>query len=357
MEHESASAGPFLTVLIPVGTAGTQALRESLLCMVGQDDVDFEVVLVAGAAASPEDVAGIEEVISDQPPRMTSRLRLVETRATTPGGVRNAGLSGAAGRYVTVLPDGDLALGSWVKTFHDAEPTSDGRILRALGVTQGHSVVAVAGRRAIRAEGAPRSDSPPVFSLWGHALEPHSPAASWAWPRAIEHDHGVRYDTTVTDDPDRELLVRAAELVGVTDLGVVTSVHRTWAAADTRPAGPAAQDVIDNRPLLLPAGEVRRVRAGLSVDAARRVLEDELARTSEELRLTHDHAANLEAIVRSLEAGAEENARRHAKEVGRLRRKLESRGGQVPSEGEPVARKDGPGRFWRSRTRGPDTPR
>ena len=348
---------PFLSVVVPIAGAGTQALRESLLCLVGQDETDFEVVLVAGASTSPEKRVEIDELVADQPRRLASRLRLVECPSATPGAVRNAGLSAARGRYVTVLPEGDLAFGRWVRAFHLAEQASDGRVLRGIGVTQEHSVVAVDGHEAVRAEASPRSSSPARFSLWQHALEPRSPAASWAWPRALVQDHGIQYDATVVDDPDWELLVRVAELVGVHDLGIVTCLHRTW--DPTRPParraaeGPAAHEVIDGRPLLLPAGESGMLRAGLAEDAARRSLLDDLSRTSEELRLTHDHAANLEAMVRSLEARLETGERRHAKEVARLRRTLD-KPADGPSSDRPAPATERPGRSWRPRRRGSD---
>lgn len=343
---------PFLTVVIPAGIVGTQALRESLLSLVGQDDDDFEVILAVEPAADPEVLAGIEEAVADQPPRLTTRARLVEGVEGTPGSARNAASAAARGRYLTVLPEGDLALGRWVRTYHEGEPSADGRILRALGVTQDHTLIDVAGHRAVRAGAAPGAGSPAHFSLWQHALRPCSPAASWAWPRNLVDDHGTAYDAGVVDDPDWEFLVRTAQLVGVVDLGVVTSLSRRWGHA-VAPAsqvrdGSTAQDVIDSRALLIAPGESKRLRDGLAEDATDPGPAEELARTAEELRLTHDHAANLEAIVRNLEgqlAGAEE---RHAEDVARLRRKLERARKTAPAA-QPTTTTPPSGRPWRGR--------
>jgi hypothetical protein len=343
---------PFLSVLVPVGTAGSQALRESLLCLVGQDDVDFEVVLVTSPGAGPQ----VDEVVADQPPRLASRLRRAEADRTTPGAVRNAGLAVARGRFVTVLPEGDLTMASWVTTFHAAEPSAGGRVLRALGVTQEHSVVEVAGHESVRAVGSPRALAPGRFSLWQHALEPLSPPASWAWPRALVQSHGLGYDATVSDDADWELLVRAAELVGVSDLEVVTSLHREWVdtAPDGDDDGPTARDLIDARPLLLPPGAAQQLRDGSSESAAHRALAQELARTSEELRLTHDHAANLEAVVRSLEGRLAAANDRHEQQVARLRRKLESARAARPGDAAAPDQAPAPKGSWRRRGRDSD---
>ncbi|KRE93968.1 hypothetical protein ASG76_11155 [Nocardioides sp. Soil774] len=348
------STSPFLTVVVPVGTTGTQALRESLLCLVGQDDVDFEVVLVTPPGAAPEEDGEVDEVVSDQPPRLAARLRRVVADAATPGAVRNAGLADAQGRFVTVLPEGDLVLGSWVTTFRAAEPSPERRLLRALGVTQEHSLVEVAGHQAVRADGPPRALAPSRFSLWQHALEPLSAPATWAWPRDLVRSHGLGYDATVTDDADWELLVRAAELVGVSDLEVVTSLHREWVG--TAPAstgdGPTARDLIDARPLVVPPGEAQHLRAGSSESATTRALAQELTRTAEELRLTHDHAVNLEAVVRSLQDRLESEQDRHEQQVARLRRKLESARSARPGDGAVPTEKPATKGSWRRRGRG-----
>jgi hypothetical protein len=342
-------ASPFLSVVVPVGTAGEQALRETLLCLVGQDDVDFEVLLVVPEGG---DLAGVvDTVVADQPPRTASRLRVLRTGAGSPGAVRNAGLAVAEGRYVTVLPEGDLVLGGWVARFHAAEQSADGRVLRALGVTQDHALVEVAGHEAVRAVDSPLSDSPALFSVWQHALEPLTPAAGWAWPRTLAGAQSLAYDEDVADDPDWELLVRTAQLVGVADLGAVTSVHRRWtspASSDRAGAGTTAQAVIDDRPLVLPPGEAARMRAGGSESAAVGQLAAELDRTREELRLTHDHASNLEGVVRHLEEQAAQVERRHAKEVARLRRKLQASGPHDPGSASPSPAR---GRGWRPRRR------
>jgi hypothetical protein len=386
---------PFLSVVVPTGQVGEQALRETLLCLVGQDDTDLEVLLVV-----PEgDEATTEGVLADQPPRLAGRVRTVSASGATPGAVRNAALDAATGRYVTVLPEGDLALGSWVATFHRAEPRAAGRVLRALGVRQEHVLDEVAGRPAVRAEGSPRSQSPVMFSLWQHALEPLSPPPSWAFPRALATEEGLRYDEDITDDADWEMMMRLAERVGVADLGVVTSVHREWrpageprrkakASEATRPDvhpfdGPlddlleeprlpatadgerTAQSVIDARPIVIPVGEAARLRAGSTQTAIIRHHREKLELKREQLKLTKNHAANLEGMVRHLERLVAQlkdkvehteqrlakGERRHAKEVKRLRRQLEAATGAQP-EAAPRDADERSARGWRGLRRG-----
>lgn len=365
MSAGQAVDSPFLSIVVPAGRVGEQALRETLLCLVGQEDDDLEVLLTVPGDC---DDSAIEGVLADQPPRLAARVRMVRAAGRTPGAIRNAALAMASGRYLTVLPEGDLALGSWVRTFHQAEPAAEGRVLRALGVIQEHALDEVAGRLAVRAEGSPRSQSPATFSLWQHALEPLSPPASWAWPLTLASDHGVSYDEDISDDPDWELLMRLGQRVGVADLEVVTSVHREWPRADAHVPGGAsttAEEIIDSRELVIPPGQAARMRATGTQTALMRQMGEKLDLKREQLELTHAHAANLEGIVRHLErvvsqlreqvthteqrlARAE---RRHAKELKRLRRKLDApAGGQT--ESEPLAGDDRSGKVWRALRRG-----
>lgn len=362
--QQHARQSPFLSVVVPVGAVGEQALRETLLCLMGQEDDDFEVLLALPAG---QDATATERVLTDQPPSLCSRVHLVRTAVEGPGEVRNVAVAEARGRYVTVLPEGDLVLGSWVRTFRSAEPATEHRVLRALSVTQDHAVVDVGGRAAIRAEGSPRSQSPAAFSLWQHAVEPLSPPGSWAWPRELA-DSGVGYDEHVVDDPDWELLVRLGELVGVAVEPVVTSVHREWTMVrrNALPEGPTAQQVIDARPLVIPAGEAARLRAENTQTAIVRRLNEKLDLKREQLQLTHDHASNLEGIVRHLEEAVRQlkdraahleqrhakAERRHAKEVARLRRKLESARAARPADAADPAEAPAPKGSWRLRGRG-----
>ncbi len=342
---------PFLSIVVPVGVVGEQALRETLLCLAGQDDLDFEALLVVADNSSPVDTGA---VVADQPRRLASRLRVVPITAATPGAVRNAGVAAARGRHVAVLPEGDLVLGSWVAAFHAAEPAAAGRILRARGVSQDHALVEVAGRPAVRAVDSPRSESPAVFSRWQHALEPLTPPAAWAWPRELVDQHSIGYDDTVLDDPDWELLVRITELVDVLDLGTVTSVRRRWTSTPVvaPPGGGAtAQERIDARPLLLPPGEAARMRSASAVSAETQELRDELARTREELRLTHDHATNLEGIVRHLEDTAARAERRRMKEEARARRKADAEP-VAPDPADTSGERPEGTRGWRRKGRG-----
>lgn len=292
MSAHGAGDGPFLSVVVPAGTIGEQALRETLLCLAAQDDVDFEVLLTV--PADGEAAAAAARAVADQPALARERVRIVRAPATTPGAARNAGLAEARGRYVAVLPAGDLVLGSWVGVLHAAETSSGGGLLRTVGVTQDHVMTEVAGLPAVRAVGSPLSTSPARFSLWQHAAEPLTPPAAWAWPRSLVEEHHVAYDETVSDDPDWELLVRLAQLVGVVDLETVTSLRRGWSDAAV-PTHDTAREAIDARPLVLPPGEVRRLQAEAPQSEATRELTTELETSAELIRLKDDHIRNIEA--------------------------------------------------------------
>ncbi len=94
----------------------------------------------------------------------------------------------------------------------------------------------------------------------------------------------------------------------------------------------------------MPAGEAILVGDGLPEVPAMSSVRAEMDRLREEVRLTHQHAGNLEATIEGLQASRQ----RQLQKIERLRRKLRkaraSADGAVESPG-----KDG-GR-WRRRTR------
>ncbi|MDF1604307.1 hypothetical protein [Nocardioides sp. YIM 152315] len=322
---EAAESPPFLGVVLRADGSSAQALRESLLCLSAQSVDDLEVVVVA-VGVPDGGLAAIEEVLADQPTHLARRIRLTVADAETEGAAYNLGLSSVRARYAAAFDAGDLVFGGWLTSFQDAQLEWVDRVMRAPAVVQEHAVVEVRGQSAIRAEDSPRAEPPIGFSLWQHATENLSPAQSWIWPTALHRDFGLRYDPSLSTGAAWEMLVRCAQLAGVSEIPGITSLHRVWSSrASSAAAGSldeAARRALTSRPLLLPAGEAARFRDGVPEGGSASALREQLEARTEELRLTHAHVGNLEAIISSLErklAAAEDS---HREQVARLRAKL-----------------------------------
>lgn len=111
------------------------------------------------------------------------------------------------------------------------------------------------------------------FSLTEHLYANQSPTLSWVFPRSLHLDFGLGFDESMTTTEDWEFLLRAAEIAGVTDIAQSVAVYQWWKDRESSKTLHVEDEWlanqreverrIDAEPLLLPAGETRRLRRDL----------------------------------------------------------------------------------------------
>jgi glycosyltransferase involved in cell wall biosynthesis len=260
---------PFLTALIRTRGRRIHTLRETLLCLNGQTDRDFEV-LVVGHRLEANAIKDVERVLDDQPEDMRQRTRFIRVEDGNRVRPLNVGFAEARGRYTAILDDDDVPMGHWVETFRAMEHRAPGRVLRAACVRQSVRSVAVQNLDGLRAEGPPEACYAKTFDVIGHLRSNESPPICLAFPRGAFHDLGIRFDEMMTTTEDWDYLMRVALLVGVESSTACTGVYRWWTEGESsRTEHPQSEwhrnyDAImrklDSRPLLLPAGTAARLR-------------------------------------------------------------------------------------------------
>ncbi len=268
----------FLSVVMRTQGRRSQELREALLCLSGQVNTDFEVLVVAHKTTVEEQIA-IERVIEDQPPSLRGRIRLLVLDHGRRAAPLNLALKEARGRYLGIFDDDDIVLGNWVDEFARAESSNRGRILRAVSLCQDvtHSEVrAIAGVRGLE---SPKRVFTLRFSLTQHLSLNQSPSLSWVFPRSVYLDFGLSFDESMTTTEDWEFLLRAAEIAGVTDIEHVVAIYQWWRDRETSKTLHSHDEWlanqheverrIDAEPFLLPAGETRATRTDLAPEGAR----------------------------------------------------------------------------------------
>jgi glycosyltransferase involved in cell wall biosynthesis len=264
---------PFLSVLVRTQGRRTASLSDVLLCLAAQTTDDFEVLLLAHDVTDA-DAAVLESTTAGLPEGLRQRTTVVRVEGGGRSRPLNVGVGRSHGRFLAVLDDDDLVLAGWVEAFHDAARQSPGSIVRSLAVEQDMELRP--GRPGFRAKSWPSTRWEAGFSLLSHLVDNHSPVHSYALPREVFQDLGLRFDETLPVLEDWDLLVRAAALLGVHDTGNVTAVYRRWPAASSSFAEHAEEDwprtawqVVaswDRAPLLLPAGSATPLReAGIYV--------------------------------------------------------------------------------------------
>lgn len=300
----SYAEGPFLTVVMRTQGRRPQELREALLSLAAQTSSDFEVLVVVHRAGADEH-AVVERVVADQPASFRDRIRVVRLDEGGRAAPLNLGLEHAQGRYIGIVDDDDVVLAHWVESYAAAERALPGSVLRSLVLVQ---QVEPDGA-GLRPAGPLQSYYAPRFSLAQHLAANQSPTLGWVLPRWLVHVAGLRFDDTMTTTEDWELLLRAAELAGVTDTGRATSIYRRYAERESSRTLHADdewqrnQEEIerrtDARPVLLPAGdagEVRRLRQRV------RDLAQARTRLRSKLRQAREDVERLEAEVAALRA-------------------------------------------------------
>jgi glycosyltransferase involved in cell wall biosynthesis len=260
---------PFLTALIRTRGRRIHTLRETLVCLNGQTDLDIEI-LVVGHRLETERIKDVERVLDDQPEEMRLRTRFIRVEDGNRVRPLNVGFAEARGRYIAILDDDDIPMGNWVETFRKMDGRAPGRVLRTACVRQSVRSVTVQDLDGLRAEGPPETCYDKNFDLINHLRSNESPPICLAFPRGAFHDLGIHFDEAMTTTEDWDYLMRVALVVGVESSTACTGVYRWWTEGESsRTEHPQSEwhrnyDAImrklDSRPLLLPIGTTVQLR-------------------------------------------------------------------------------------------------
>lgn len=223
---------PFLSVIMRTRGNRPEALAEVLLCLCGQSDLDFEV-LIMGHNLDDDGRQTVNSIIASLPDYMDGKVRLVEVvggNRTTP---LNEGFKAASGRYISILDDDDLVFDNWVEEFHALEKENAGSILHAFCAAQdwrttkndrGETVLtSVSGFKTIYCT---------RFEMLEQLSVNHCPTFSLAFPKYVFELLGVRFDETLNTTEDWDFLMRCAFICGVVDTPVITGIYRLWINAE-----------------------------------------------------------------------------------------------------------------------------
>lgn len=259
----------FLSVVMRTQGRRLPCLTEALESLVAQTDRDFEVIVVRHRIETGL-VAGVDAVLDAQPSWLRERTRVLDLETGARGAPLNLGFEAAAGSYLVILDDDDLVLPHWVATFRELHDRQPGRALRAAALLQEVEAVTTDGQTAAVPVGAPVEHWPKPFHLLDHLLMNGTPPMTIAFPRAVFHELGERFDEQLDTTEDWDFLLRAVALVGVANTEEVTSTYHWWVNAESSRHlhddalwarnHDLVQRRMDERVLLLPHGSVQRLQ-------------------------------------------------------------------------------------------------
>lgn len=268
-DEEKSPARPFLSIITRTQGTRPHCLIELLTALAGQDDHDFELLIVAHKITIPQQLA-IERIIEDCPEWLRNITRLIRENEGNRSRPLNRGFAEARGQYIAIHDDDDVPFAHWVSTFRKLASDGPGTMLRSVAARQETDIVEIAGRKGIRATSS-FMPYPAHFDLLSHLSGNFSPNNTLAFPRGVFHDLNLRFDEDLTTTEDWDFLVRAAAIVGVTTSPEITSIYHWWkeghqsSRSDHETAEwdanyAAILRKFDRIPIILPPGSAQRLR-------------------------------------------------------------------------------------------------
>ncbi|WP_077071183.1 glycosyltransferase family 2 protein [Mailhella massiliensis] len=227
-ETQQSEERVFLSVLTRTQGRRPQELRETLLCLSAQTDMDFEVLLV-GHKVSENQEKEIRAIIDEQVESLKKRIRFLKLDHGNRTVPLNFGFAHARGEYTAILDDDDVVFADWVEQFHNAAKERPGTLLHTYAACQNWMKLnkgSFVG--TVRACDSPKDIYCKPF-LWPEQMHcNHCPPVGLAFPTAIFQQLGVMFDESLSTTEDWDYLQRVAMLAGVTDIKKVTCIYRWW---------------------------------------------------------------------------------------------------------------------------------
>jgi hypothetical protein len=286
----TASSVPLLSIVMRTQVRRPEALRDVLLCLAGQSDGRFELVLVVHDG----DLEEARHILLDQPRWLQVRTRVLSASGGTRSRPLNVGIEGAQGSHIAFLDDDDLVLANWVSTFLEAAVWHPRKLLRArVGVQRVRAEQWEDGVFGHSVESGIDTPYPEAYDLGDHLRVNLTPFMAFAFPRGFLTVFGGA-DESLEVCEDWDLALRAASVIGVTDIPTLTAIYRRWSSGDDSYSRHASaiwerdmvrvRSKLDGRPVVVGAGAASKLARETELDGIR----SELAalRSSSSWRIT-----------------------------------------------------------------------
>ena len=278
---------PRFTTLVRTQGRRPDSLAEALRSIAAQTYDDHETVLLV----HDPDPTTAEQVAAGLPADATPPdLRIVSVTDGDRSRPLNVGLESATGDYVCMLDDDDLVTDSWLAEFAAGATAAPGTMIRAIALSEPWS--SDGGFQPVRPTGPRTREHADVFDLLAHLSHNETPLCSVALPLAAMRRFELSFDEDLPVYEDWELFMRVAQICGVTSIDAETSIYRRLdhgnanTEVDERVWHETHGRVIDrlsSRPVLVPAGDARRIASAHFVPGGGSRWEDDHAAAQREV--------------------------------------------------------------------------
>lgn len=272
---------PFLSVITRTQGKRPEMLRETLLCLAGQSDQDFEVIVI-GHKLDNDQTETVEGILNEQPDFLRKKIRFFKLDHGTRTTPLNFGFAHAHGEYIAILDDDDIVFDHWISSFHKAAVKRPGAVLHAGVLSQDWMTVGTdSGMIGLRATDAHDDKYVKEFDFFRQMRCNNCPIIGIAFPAYLLQKLGMIFDESLTTTEDWDYLMRCVFVAGVEDINDATSIYRHWKNAESSATVHKKEEWDENyvqiinkfmdMPLIIPAG----VRKSLSQETLYALLDSQ----------------------------------------------------------------------------------
>ena len=243
---------PFLSIVTRTQGKRPEMLRETLLCLAGQEEQDFEIILI-GHKLNKEQNMVVSDILNEQPEFLRNKIRFYTLDKGNRTAPLNFGFAHARGSYISILDDDDLVMDDWVSSFKNTARNNSGAILLSAVYSQDWQIVQdKCGITALRACDRPINDMySSKFDIFQQMRYNNCPSMGFAFPSYLFHEFGLVFDETMETMEDWDYVMQCALIVGVKETHKRTAIYRRWTNAESSKTEHAHEEWIKNHNRIL----------------------------------------------------------------------------------------------------------
>ena len=263
-----------LSIVLRTQLKRIDCLEDALLCLVGQSDQSFELLIVLHSEQGRKE---LDSLLSKQPKSLNDKVQVLQTTGGNRGVPLNVGIAASNGTHIAFFDDDDLLTSNWVEEFHKAGVMHPVNILRSqVGTLWSQRVLNESNKEQVIQIAEPTAEYCSTYSHTDHLLVSHTPFMSLCFPISLFEGTGLIADENLAVCEDWDLLLRASNVLEVVDIPVVTSFYRRWIDQETsyslyapqvwQASEEAVLSKLSEDRLVLPGKEIFRIRELLELE-------------------------------------------------------------------------------------------
>lgn len=211
-------------VVTRLGVEGFPDIYDLQYCLNGQSDCNFEWIILLRPSAHKKFNQLIQELKYTS--ELFPRIKIYKVKSDSRGGILNVVLKNYNDGMIVVLDDDDIPLPNYIEVINKyAQTNSFSSIVRTLTFSQEtFRTNEISSSQISMSKGLelwPRN-----FKILSHLEMNRTPCMSASFPIKIIKNLDLKWDETLSALEDWDFLMRAAQIIPVESVEIVTSLYR-----------------------------------------------------------------------------------------------------------------------------------